>query len=125
MFRQLRREGFEDIERDRARFAGVHVPHVFAGPAEGFAGHGLEAVDVDLKVLVEIDVPLGESSERYLLQVLRDGQIIREVELTAPNWIYATDLRAGDSGGGTLSIQVSQLSERYGAGPFQRIEINE
>ncbi len=72
-----------------------------------------------------LDVPLGESSERYLLQVLRDGQIIREVELTAPNWIYATDLRAGDSGGGTLSIQVSQLSERYGAGPFQRIEINE
>ncbi|MFV0334731.1 MAG: glycoside hydrolase/phage tail family protein [Tropicimonas sp.] len=72
-----------------------------------------------------LDIPLGESFERYLLQVLQGGSVLREVELDVAEWTYPVAQRAADAPGGPVAIQVSQLSERYGAGPFQRIEINE
>ena len=54
--RKLRGEGLEDIEGDRAGFAGVHVPHVFSGPAEGFARGTLHAFEVDAAALEEVPV---------------------------------------------------------------------
>ena len=56
MVRKLRGEGLEDIEGDRAGFAGVHVPHVFAGPAEGFPRGTLHAFEVDPALLEEVPV---------------------------------------------------------------------
>ena len=49
-------EMLEHIQRDRARLAGVHVPHVFAGPPEGLAGHDLEASEIDAALVEEFDV---------------------------------------------------------------------
>ena len=49
-----RREGFDNIERDRAGLAGVHIPHVFAGPAEGLARIALHAFEVDAALLQKV-----------------------------------------------------------------------
>lgn len=71
------------------------------------------------------DVPLGEASEQYILRILDAGAIRREEVLSAPAFTYTDAMRASD---GTLSdyfIEVAQVSERFGAGPYTRIQIND
>ena len=53
-------EGLENIQLHRAGLARVHVPHVFAGPAEGFSGNNLQAFEVDAAAAEEVDVLLRE-----------------------------------------------------------------
>ena len=71
------------------------------------------------------DVPLGEASEQYILRILDANAIRREEVLSAPAFTYTDAMRVSD---GTLSdyfIEVAQVSERFGAGPYTRIEIND
>ncbi len=71
------------------------------------------------------DVPLGEASEQYILRVVDAGSIRREEILTTSAFTYTDAMRASD---GTLAdyfIEVAQVSERFGAGPFARTEIND
>jgi hypothetical protein len=70
------------------------------------------------------DVPLGEDHEGYLVRVLRDGGLVREVTTDGPAWRYPPDAQAADGTGGRLRFEVAQLSVRFGAGPFERIEID-
>ncbi|MBF9048241.1 host specificity protein [Rhodobacterales bacterium LSUCC0031] len=71
------------------------------------------------------DVPLGEASEQYLMRVWVDGAMRRETVLSAPVFTYAAAMRAGDGVAGGYAIEVAQLSDRYGPGPFTRIEIDD
>jgi hypothetical protein len=50
----------EDIERDGQRLAGIHVPHVFAGPTEGLTGNNLESLQIDAAIAKEVDVLFGK-----------------------------------------------------------------
>ncbi|MFV0361191.1 baseplate multidomain protein megatron [Tropicimonas sp.] len=70
------------------------------------------------------EVPLGEESERYLLQISSAGRIRREALPDEPKWSYSADMRSEDALSAPFEIRVAQMSERYGAGPFRRIEIN-
>ncbi|RYH11175.1 glycoside hydrolase/phage tail family protein [Tropicimonas sp. IMCC6043] len=72
-----------------------------------------------------LDIPLGEESEQYLVQVLQSEAIVREATVVKPTWLYTAAMRAEDALVGSFALRVAQLSERYGAGPFQRIEIDE
>ncbi|MGO4915425.1 baseplate multidomain protein megatron [Pseudogemmobacter sp. W21_MBD1_M6] len=72
-----------------------------------------------------VDVPLGEESEAYVLRVLAEGSILREVQLVEPVWIYPDALQATDGIAGGFAIEVAQVSARFGAGPFERIELND
>ncbi|NDR56057.1 baseplate multidomain protein megatron [Aliiruegeria sabulilitoris] len=73
-----------------------------------------------------LEIPLGEENERYLVQVLEgDGTVIREAETNQPNWSYSAEMKATDAVYEIAAVQVAQMSERYGVGPFQRIEIHE
>ncbi|THH38318.1 host specificity protein [Aliishimia ponticola] len=69
------------------------------------------------------EVPLGEDSERYLLQVWADGGVVREVETTAPEWTYPDTLRQSDGVTGTVEFRVAQLSDRFGAGIASRVQV--
>ena len=53
-------EGLENIQLHGAGLTGVHVPHVFPGPAEGFAWNDLEAGEVDLAIAEKFDMFLRE-----------------------------------------------------------------
>ena len=53
-------EGLENIQLHRAGLSGVHVPHVFARPAEGFPGNDLEAGEIDLAIAEKFDMLLRE-----------------------------------------------------------------
>ncbi|MEX3015893.1 baseplate multidomain protein megatron [Gymnodinialimonas hymeniacidonis] len=71
------------------------------------------------------DVPLGEASEQYILRVVDAGAIRREEILTTPAFTYTDAMRTTDGTQSTYSIGVAQVSERFGAGPFARTEIND
>lgn len=71
------------------------------------------------------EVPLGESLELYTVRV-RDGAdaIVREISATSPDWTYSAADQAADGIVTPYSIEVAQISERFGAGLYERIEIN-
>lgn len=66
----------------------------------------------------QIEVPLGETSERYRLDILDGDSIKRTIETTSPETFYATDEEVADFGGPqtSLDIRVAQLSATVGAG---------
>ena len=71
------------------------------------------------------DVPLGEASEQYIVRIVDAGAIRREEILTAPAFTYTDAMRAADGTQDTYFIEVAQVSERFGAGPIARIQIND
>ncbi|MGB0960581.1 MAG: baseplate multidomain protein megatron [Halocynthiibacter sp.] len=69
------------------------------------------------------EVPVGESSERYLVRVLNpSGTILREEITTSPNWTYTQADQTSDGVTPVFHVDVAQLSEIYGPGLFERIE---
>jgi len=71
------------------------------------------------------EVPLGETSESYLLRVEAGGEVLRELTLPEPNFVYPQGLRTADGVPASYSVGVAQISDRFGPGPFKRIDIHE
>jgi hypothetical protein len=70
------------------------------------------------------EVPLGEESESYLLEILDGGTIKRSVTLSTPNYFYSDAAMTTDFGTPQTSIRlrVTQLSAVVGAGtPLERL----
>lgn len=68
------------------------------------------------------DVPLGEETESYLVRILAQGSVLREQIVDAPQWHYQAQQIAGDGvgAGDALTVEVAQLSRRFGSGPVAR-----
>ncbi|KMW56589.1 Gene Transfer Agent host specificity protein [Candidatus Rhodobacter oscarellae] len=71
-----------------------------------------------------VEVPLGEGRELYAVRVLDGATLLREAEVTAPNFTYTAAEKAADGVTGAYQIAVAQVSDRFGPGPFRRIEID-
>ncbi|MGY6409694.1 MAG: baseplate multidomain protein megatron [Alkalilacustris sp.] len=69
------------------------------------------------------DVPLAEGTERYRVQVRKDGAVLRQVDVPMPGWTYDIAAQAQDGVTRPLSIAVAQLSLDFGPGPFTEIVI--
>ncbi len=65
-----------------------------------------------------LDVPLGEASEAYLVQVAAGGVVRRQTVVTAPAWRYEPAAQAADGLTGAFDFAVAQISDRFGPGPF-------
>ena len=70
-----------------------------------------------------LDVPLGEASELYAVQVIVNGAVVRDVQVSTPSWTYPAALAAADGATGAYRIEVAQVSDRYGAGPARALVI--
>jgi hypothetical protein len=70
------------------------------------------------------EVPLGEAREEYLVRVLQGAALVRELSVFAPAWTYSASLRASDGVTPGFAIEVAQISESFGPGPFTRIIID-
>jgi hypothetical protein len=68
-------------------------------------------------------VPLGEAGESYLLRVRVAGAVRREVETDAPRFAYSAAMQAQDGAQNGCVIEVAQISEQFGAGPFRSITV--
>jgi hypothetical protein len=64
------------------------------------------------------EVPLGEDSEQYTLEVLSGGDVVRTLNATTPTALYAAADELADFGAPqtSLSVRVTQLSATVGAG---------
>ncbi|TAJ34245.1 glycoside hydrolase/phage tail family protein [Bosea sp. (in: a-proteobacteria)] len=73
-------------------------------------------VDGDSWDLVE--VPLGEESERYAVDILSGSAIIRSATVTEPGWLYSEAQELVDFGTplSAIDVAVRQLSATVGAG---------
>ena len=69
------------------------------------------------------EVPLGETVESYVVRVRQGTVIKREVTVTAPTWTYGAGLRALDALLGAYVVEVAQVSDRFGTGPFRAVTL--
>lgn len=69
------------------------------------------------------EVPLGELVESYLVRVWRGVELVREASVVMAQWTYAAAEIAADGGDGTARIEVAQISDRFGPGPFRAITV--
>ena len=70
------------------------------------------------------DVPLGEGFESYLVRVRNGPAVVRETTVNVPWWTYTATDQVSDGVTGQVTVEVAQISERFGAGLFARIDIN-
>lgn len=69
------------------------------------------------------EVPLGENSEAYLIRVIQSKIVIREESSASASWIYSSAMQSFDGIVGSYRIDVAQVSDRFGPGPFRSIII--
>ncbi|UWR24931.1 glycoside hydrolase TIM-barrel-like domain-containing protein [Sulfitobacter sp. S223] len=70
-----------------------------------------------------LEVPLGEEGESYLLRIVKEENILREVVVQAPVFEYSAAAQAADEVQAPFAIEVAQVSSAYGPGLFSRTEI--
>ncbi len=117
--------GFTHVARGVALrpFAPVHLRWAL----DGAGGHVLTwirqtRIDGDSWTLAE--VPLGEASERYSVEVWSAGTRRRSVSTDAPFFNYSAVERDADGLAGPYEVRVAQLSDLYGPGLETRIIID-
>lgn len=69
------------------------------------------------------DIPLGEENEAYLIRVIQDGELRREVTVTRADWLYPAADAAAEVGALPYRIEVAQISARYGPGLFSALDV--
>ena len=69
------------------------------------------------------EVPLGEASEAYVVRVRQGASILREETVTAPAWSYSAAAQTSDGVAPGDTIEVAQVSERYGPGLFAAVPV--
>ncbi|MGH6893722.1 MAG: phage tail baseplate protein, partial [Dongiaceae bacterium] len=67
-----------------------------------------------------LEIPLAEERELYQLEILDapDGDVLRNVELDAPTFLYTASMQTADFGAAqwNVPIRVAQISPVYGSG---------
>ncbi len=66
------------------------------------------------------DVPLGEDRESYEVRVVQNGAVLSQVLVTQPRWVIPDAVWAATRSGTSFALEVSQLSDQFGRGPFVR-----
>jgi hypothetical protein len=66
----------------------------------------------------QVDVPLGETDERYRVEILAGPEIKRTIDVTTREAAYTAAEQVADFGAipATLTVRIAQLSSTYGAG---------
>jgi hypothetical protein len=72
-----------------------------------------------------VEIPLTEDREAYRLRLLSGGTLLREVEISAPSFVYTAAMQATDGVGSTLEARIAQLSTSFGYGPERVLITNE
>lgn len=70
------------------------------------------------------EVPLGEETEQYFVRVIVSGNRVREETVDTPTWRYTAANRASDGAVGGYSVEVRQVSARFGEGPGISVDVN-
>lgn len=71
-----------------------------------------------------IDVPIGEERELYSLRVFDGAKLIREFSPNTTSQVYSSASQVADGAPRRIVFEVAQVSDRFGPGPYERIEFN-
>jgi hypothetical protein len=73
---------------------------------------------IDGDIWEALEVPLGETSETYSLEILNGANVVRHETLLAPNFVYQAAAITQDFGTNpsSLAFRVAQVSAAFGAG---------
>ena len=73
-----------------------------------------------------VDVPLGETSEQYRLEILSGSTVVRSVDVQNPSYTYSPAAQTADLGGApdALSFRVSQLAQGFGPGVSYEVTVD-
>ncbi len=72
-----------------------------------------------------MDVPLNEESEVYIVRGSVSGAVIREVTVETPSWTYSTADWTADGARSPFTVDIAQVSTRFGPGPFRSLTIHD
>ncbi|WP_029003714.1 baseplate multidomain protein megatron [Azorhizobium doebereinerae] len=99
-----------------APYAPVHLSAARTAAGVTFAWVRRTRIDGDNWAPVE--VPLGEASELYRVEILAGGGVVRVLEAAAPSCLYPAAAELADFGApqAALTVRVAQLSAVLGAG---------
>jgi hypothetical protein len=72
-----------------------------------------------------VDVPLAEDTERYEIDLIKDGAVVRTIPSTQPSVLYAATQESEDFGEpqAALNLRVAQMSATAGRGFERRVTI--
>jgi hypothetical protein len=118
-----------EVVQQQAAFAGAGlrpypIAHLRAKMQGGdLAVTWLRRTRIDGDSWNSIDVPLGETSEAYVLRIANGAGVLRETVLFAPSFAYTAAMRSADGAAGALTISVAQRSDAYGLGPMRSIAV--
>jgi hypothetical protein len=119
--------------------AYLHVEHAFAGnglrpysPVHLRATPNASGLDVTWIRRARQDaddwelpnIPLGEDSEAYRVDVYGSSGLLRQTEVSAPHWTYSASMQAADGFAEMGEIRVSQISARFGPGPAASLSLS-
>ena len=93
----------------------VHV-HARLGEDGGVSVDWIRRTRLDGDSWQGLDVPLAETAEQYRVRVLDGATELRSVFVSAPQWTYTIADQAEDGASGALSLEVAQVSDKYGIG---------
>jgi len=71
------------------------------------------------------DVPLGEAAESYRIRVRQGAAVRREVVVSQPEWVYSAAQRLADGVSGEWRVEVAQISDRFGAGLWRGMDLQD
>ena len=119
-----------DAETRVEAFAGIglrpySVSHLRVRPeaSGGMAVAWVRRTRVDGDSWDGLEVPLGEDREWYLVRVYANDEVIREIQVDEPAWVYPASSLSSDRMAGRLTVRVAQGSDRFGPGPFRSVDI--
>jgi hypothetical protein len=94
--------------------------------ASGLTLSWIRQTRIDGDVWETIDVPLGEASESYVLDILSGATIMRSFAISTPQQLYTTADILSDFGSipSSITYRVAQVSAAYGTGTFAQRTIN-
>ncbi|WP_299302290.1 glycoside hydrolase/phage tail family protein [uncultured Litoreibacter sp.] len=91
------------------------VPH-----AGGWDVGWIRRTRIDGDSWASVDVPLGEDFERYLVRVVKDEVVLHEAQVASPEWSYPAATALAEGAVAPFEIQIAQVSQSFGPGPFAR-----
>ncbi len=65
----------------------------------------------------QVEVPLAEDAEAYIVRVLSGAAIVAEYQESAPSFSYPAAAQAADGLTGAFGLAVAQVSARFGPAP--------
>lgn len=118
----------ESFEHLSLSFAGVGLRplrpahlRVWFDPDGGCRIAWIRRTRIDGDSWTGTEVPLGEEREAYHIRILREDRVVREFESAASTQRYSPEDRAVDGTTESFHVQVAQISDRFGPGPYENL----